>query len=156
MIIRPLIACLMTLTIDLCSVVQFHHHDRVGNIFIYSQFGEVELGAHHIPTHIHSDGHRCNHHHHDDSCGDSSDCSMHLDQLTTDDSHLKLPKPVISHEFIVVEEVALPEVVESVFCIFCRGPGDCAGPVQLRIETLRGPPMCEQLTKALGQLKVRE
>ncbi|MDE6267070.1 MAG: hypothetical protein K2M07_06965 [Muribaculaceae bacterium] len=90
---KSLTAILMTLTIVLCSVVQFHHHDREGNIFIYTIAGEIEMGSHSAEPHHHdSEQHPCthHHHHHDNHCGDQDDCAMHLDQLTSQEKQIDI------------------------------------------------------------------
>lgn len=63
----------------MCTIVQFHHHDRYGNIYItLSVAGQIKLDSHgHFDTECH--------HHHENGCHGSdkeedSSCSMHLDE----------------------------------------------------------------------------
>ncbi len=79
---RRLLSLLMSLTLVFSTLLQFHHHDRMGNIFITLSFiGDVELGFH---NHHHSN---CCHHPHQGTapgdCGDNGDCAMHLDDIVT-------------------------------------------------------------------------
>ncbi|MDE6643022.1 MAG: hypothetical protein K2K27_02875 [Muribaculaceae bacterium] len=68
---------LMTLTFVFSTMLQFHHHDHSGNIYLYvTCVGEVELCSHH--------------HHHHDCCSDNdsqseSECAMHLDETIVND-----------------------------------------------------------------------
>ena len=87
---KALASLLMTFTIVLCSVVQYHHHDGEGNIFIYTLFGELEVGFLHIEGDDHAAEECGHHHHHDGHCGDSEDCSMHLDQLTAQEKDIDI------------------------------------------------------------------
>lgn len=83
---KSLIAIMMLFTIVLCSLVQYHHHDKEGNIYIYTLCGEIEVGQHSSEPHHHDKGDtpcKHHHHHHDNHCGDSEDCAMHLDQLSS-------------------------------------------------------------------------
>lgn len=91
-------AMMMALTLVFCTLLQFHHHDRMGNIFITLSFiGEIELGVHQ-----HEPGHCCHHHHQGSEpgdCGDSDNCAMHIDvPLSGSDYHNNqanaIPQPV--------------------------------------------------------------
>ncbi|MDE7153749.1 MAG: hypothetical protein K2O00_04825 [Muribaculaceae bacterium] len=84
---KKLLSIAMSVTIVLCSVVQFHHHDTEGNIYINTFLGELEVGFCHDCSdpgdHFHNE---CNHNH-DEACGDTDNCSMHLDELATHEQY---------------------------------------------------------------------
>ena len=92
--VSVILSLMMSLTIVICTIAQYHHHDRYGNIYItFSVLGQVELDV---------NGHYCKCHHcHEDGCHSSDrnedqDCSMHLDEVRpvfTD--HIKLHAPQI-------------------------------------------------------------
>ena len=94
--IARLLSCTMlALTFVFSTMLQYHHHDAAGNIFIYlAGRGEIELS-----NHCHPHGHTCCHshtgHHHDDhdaGCHSNNipqqgDCAMHLDETIVIDDH---------------------------------------------------------------------
>ncbi len=96
-IFSVILSVLVSLTIVMCTIVQFHHHDRYGNIYItLSVAGQIKLDSHgHFDT-------AC-HHHHENGCHgsdkeDDASCSMHLDETRPAViEHLKilLPQTVI-------------------------------------------------------------
>lgn len=87
---KRLLSIVMAVTIVLCSVVQYHHHDREGNIYLNTFLGELEVGfCHDGHGHGHHLHHECRHDH-DGGCGETDGCSMHLDQLTTQERHISL------------------------------------------------------------------
>lgn len=100
--VKRFIAILVSLTFVFSTLLQYHHHDRMGNIFITLSFiGEIELGFH-----KHKDC-SCHHVHNigtmPDDCAGDEDCSMHLDvtlSASADDLAV-LPVPVVLNlEFI--------------------------------------------------------
>ncbi len=75
------ISVLLIAIVALTSVIQFHHHDCDGNIYIHlTTFNDLSLGQ------FGNGIEKCNHHnHHDDGhndCDGESDCSMHLGVYT--------------------------------------------------------------------------
>lgn len=79
----PLLSIVATMSIAMGSVVQFHHHNSQGDIFLsVSLSADIGLGCHHGIVDCH---HNHNHNHNNgNSRGD--DCAMHLDDspLTRD------------------------------------------------------------------------
>ena len=93
----------MSLVIVTCTVVQFHHHDAQGNIYItLSVACQLELDSH---------GHFCAcHHSHDSGCHNSDRsedpaCSMHIDE-TPVCSSLKMSAP---QELTLLQDMAITE-----------------------------------------------
>ena len=142
---KSLTAILMTLTIVLCSMVQYHHHDREGNIFIYTVLGEFEVRLYHSAPHHHGDdSHPCTHHHHkhDRHCSDQSDCSMHLDQLTSQEKQIDL-SPEENILCIVFTNFILPVwhiPGTASELIRCKDPVPLPPAVLLPAWLMRGPP----------------
>ena len=83
-IIRYISAILINV-IALTSVMQFHHHDCDGNIYIHlTTLDDLYIG------HTHSSLEHCNNSHkteHNDCNGKHSNCSMHLGVFTISKQH---------------------------------------------------------------------
>ncbi len=104
---------LMTLTFVFSTMLQFHHHDVSGNIYLYvTGIGEVEISSHHHPI-----GETCHNHSHTHNrhagCSDSenhsdSECAMHLDEtIVNDDYNISKLVKVFDH---YLSQVILPEI----------------------------------------------
>lgn len=72
------------MVILLTSVVQYHHHDCVGNIFLCLTGNETELAIGYAPHGLEP----CDHTDHDDHCpsthhhhGSTASCSLHLNDV---------------------------------------------------------------------------
>lgn len=138
-------AMMMALTLVFCTLLQFHHHDRMGNIYItLSLVGEIELGTHH-----HEPGHCCHHHHQGtapDDCGDDENCAMHIDiPLTGSDynnnSHANaIPQPVCIDAIMPVpadipaEDMLYLTSADAMISVAKTVSQDAA------VRVLRGPP----------------
>lgn len=113
-----LLSVFMSFTIVACTIVQYHHHDAQGNIYItLSMLGHVELDHH---------GHFCACHHiHDDGCHNSdksedAGCSMHLDETPpaiTDNGKVLAPQvfSLISDMIIAVNALHTADCGTSEF-----------------------------------------
>lgn len=80
------ISVLLIAIIALTSVIQFHHHDCDGNIYIHlTTFDDLSLGQ------FGNGIEKCNHHNHNNvehnDCDEESDCSMHLGAYTVTRQH---------------------------------------------------------------------
>ncbi len=142
--VKKISVLLVGLMFVFSTLLQFHHHDRMGNIFITLSFiGEVELGMH---TH-----HDCSCHHHNHGtepgdCGDDTDCSMHLDiPLSTDAEDLSghfIPSAICLDLFI---EPSLTASCTAIVISDKYGRYDNIIPLPLspdvRSVTRRGPPV---------------
>lgn len=143
--VKRFIAILVSLTFVFSTLLQYHHHDRMGNIFItFSFIGEIELGFHQHKDcschHIHNKGTM------PDDCGDDEDCSMHLDEsLSTDaDDLASLPLPVVLNlEFIFPGCLGEQSVDISGECLTDFAKRDISLPLFPDISACRhrGPPV---------------
>lgn len=75
------ISVLLVAIVALTSIIQFHHHDCDGNIYIHlTTFDDLSLG------HSHNGIEKCKHHNHHDNghndCDGENACSMHLGVYT--------------------------------------------------------------------------
>lgn len=78
------ISMVITAVVVLTTVLQFHHHDCDGNIYIHlTTFDDLSLGhTHHGIEHCTHD-HDCGH----NDCEGESNCSMHLGAFTVSRQH---------------------------------------------------------------------
>lgn len=93
-IARLLFSLMLALTFVFSTMLQFHHHDCAGNIFIYlTGIGEIELSSH---SHHHFGESCCGHAHNSDDANTThgenlpqqAECPMHLDETIVVDDHI--------------------------------------------------------------------
>lgn len=153
-ITRLLFCTLMALTFVFSTMLQFHHHDSTGNIFIYiAGIGEIELSSHfhHFGEtcccHSHSGDTDITHSHNSENIPLQSDCPMHLDETIVIDDHIhdfNLKAPAF-HLIQAILPVVLPLDFQSEEFLpglqfYLEDPGSLKLTDFSKIISHRGPP----------------
>ena len=141
---QTITAMMMALTLVFCTLLQLHHHDRAGNIFItFSFIGEVELGTHH-----HSPDHCCHHHHHGNlpsDCGNGDNCAMYIDDSlsgsTCPDYQAEMVPQPVCLDIVLPEIITVPDDGYFTTGYTCEVmPVTVAASPAIAVEIVRGPP----------------
>lgn len=153
-IARLLFCTMMALTFVFSTMLQFHHHDSAGNIFIYlAGIGEIELSSHfhHFGEtccfHSHSSETDNHHSHNNENLPLQPDCPMHLDETIVVDDHindfiLKAPAFHLMEAIVPVAQLFdfQPEEILPGLRFFIKDSGALKSTEFSKIFSHRGPP----------------
>lgn len=101
-----IISTLVSITVVMASLLQFHHHDCDGNIYIHlTTLDDIALG--YSGLHIYE----CNHsddHHHTTDCNDHENCALHIAiSKATKQSQQSVASPSFDLSYILADILEL-------------------------------------------------